>query len=129
MSKKILTDLAWKDGDFVLDAAGNPTLVHGADVVAQDLEARLTCPPGENWAAPTQGVDLGRYVQAKVDDMTRLALRQEAEVGAEQDTRVLLARAELTTPDLRSGALKIGLALTDGALTEITLPLSQEKDG
>ena len=49
-----------------------------------------------------------------------LALRQDTEIGVEQDTRVLLAEATVTPVDLRAVQLHVRATLTSGAALELT---------
>ncbi|WP_288482117.1 hypothetical protein [uncultured Deinococcus sp.] len=110
-----LADIAWAGGDFVLTAGGHPALVYGADVVRQDLLARLHCPPGAHWAYPDQGVDLSAYIQGTADPLTLLALRQDVEIGCEQDRRIVRADAVLAVLSLREVRAEVTATLTTGA--------------
>lgn len=118
-----LTDIGWRDGDFVLSPGGHPQIVEGVEVVRQDLLARLNCPPGRHWAYLELGVDLLQYVQGEADPLTLLALRQDAEIGVEQDTRVLFAEATLERPDLRTSLIHIRATLTDRAVVTLSTTL------
>ena len=114
----VLTDIGWRDGDFLLDGGGHPALVTRVDVIRQDLVARLHCPPGAHWAWPDEGVDLSQYVQGTADPLTLLALRQDAEIGCEQDRRLIRADATITLTDLRTARVSVSAALQGGdALT------------
>lgn len=118
-----LTDIGWRDGDFILSSGGHPHIVDRLDVVRQDLLARLNCPPGRHWAYLDLGVDLTQYVQGEADPLTLLALRQDAEIGVEQDTRVLFAEATLDRPDLRTSLIHIRATLTDRAVLTLSTSL------
>lgn len=117
-------DLAWRNGDWVLDPSGDLALEEGTDVIATDLLTRLTSPRGSHWAHPDEGTDLAVYINAATDDLTLLALRQDVELETLRDTRVLDVNATVTTPDLRTGAVTLTVELTSGTLLTlgVTLP-------
>lgn len=124
----MIRDWAWNDGDFVLSASGDVAVVGDvstvgeARVIAQDLLARLISPRGSHWAHPEDGLDSQRYIQATADDMTVLALRQDVELEVIRDARVVRASAEIDTPDLRTGIVRVLAQLGDRTLA-LTAPL------
>lgn len=116
-------DIAWNDGDFILDPGGRLTFVQDLDVTQQDLVARLTSPPGSHWAHPREGVDLPRFVQAATDELNLLELRQEVELEVARDRRVRRATADVTVLDLARARLTVRAELTDGALLQLGLQI------
>lgn len=117
-------DIGWRDGDFILNTSGHPELVYGMDVIRQDILARLHCPPPAHWAYPLLGVDLVRYVQGDTNDLNLLSLRQDVEIGVEQDNRVLRAEAVLTTPNLRAARIQVTAELLDRTVLQLAIPLT-----
>lgn len=122
----MLRDVAWdfERGDFVLDAGGRLVMLEGPAVIRSDLTARLTSPRDSHWAHPGEGFDAYRYVNATADDTTLLEFRQEVELEAERDRRVLLADATVTTPDLRTGRVNLVARLTQQAVIDVGLLLT-----
>ncbi len=118
----MIRDWAWNDGDFVLSASGDVAVVGDVAtvgegrVVAQDLLARLISPRGSHWAHPEDGLDSQQYIQATADELTLLALRQDIELEVARDTRVRRAVAEVETPDLRTGLVRVEAELSDRTL-------------
>ncbi|WP_034335137.1 hypothetical protein [Deinococcus misasensis] len=117
----MITDLLFENGDFVLDAAGDLQVITGIRVIAQDLSAQLQCPPGAHWAFPDLGVDLGEYLLAGLDETTVLEMRQEVEIEAMKDDRVLDLVATVTLEDLRSCRVALRAELTDATLEDLNL--------
>lgn len=117
----MLTDLLFEDGDFRLDAAGNLQLVSGTRVIGQDLSARLQCPPGGHWAFPELGVDLRQYVFAGMDELTLLEMRQEVQIEAMKDNRILDPEVTVTMEDLQTCRVTVNSELTDATLEDLGL--------
>lgn len=115
----MITDLLFQNGDFVLDGAGNLVLVTGSGVIAQDLTARLQCPPGGHFAFPEAGVDLRDYLFAALDELTLLEMRQEVEIECMKDERIYDVTATVTQETLKSCQVDISAQLTDEALTDL----------
>lgn len=116
-------DLAWRDGDLILDASGDIALDEGTAVIRTDLLVRLSSPRGSHWAWPEHGTDLAVYINTTADDLTLLALRQDVELEILTDIRVLDVQATVTTPDLRTGTVAADVEFTDGTLTTLGLTL------
>jgi len=109
-------DWLWS-GDLVINPRGDVALAKDLEVVRQDLLARLISPRGSHWAFPAEGSQVPDYVQVTDDALTRLELRQEAELTCLEDVRVLEARTELTSSGLRI------IAELDQVLLEFDLSL------
>lgn len=116
-------DLAWRNGDLVLDTSGDLALDEGTAVIRTDLLVRLSSPRGSHWAWPEHGTDLAVYINATADDLTLLALRQDVELEILNDVRVLDVQATVTTPDLRTGTVTADVEFTDGTLSTLGLAL------
>lgn len=123
----MLRDVKWQDGDFVLDGGGRLAFVTDADVVRQDLIARLISPPGSHWAHPLEGLDLVRFVLgAARDDLSLLEMRQEVELETARDDRVRRATAQVAQPTLDRTDVRVTAQLTDGALIQFGLAIGSD---
>lgn len=118
----MIKDWAWNDGDFVLSASGDVATTDEARVIAQDLLARLISPKGSHWAFPDEGLDSQKYIQATADELVLLELRQDVELEVIRDARVRRANAEIDTPDLHTGLVRVLAGLTDRTLA-LSAPL------
>ena len=117
----MIRDIAWNDGDFMLSASGDVALVYEHRAIAQDLIARLISPRGSHWAHPDDGLDSQKFIQATADELTLLEFRQDLEREAIRDARVFRARAEIQTPSLTQGRVKVTARLRNRAFA-LTLP-------
>lgn len=113
----MIRDWAWNGDDFVLSASGDVAFAEEARVVAQDILARLVSPKGSHWAFPDDGLDSQKYIQATADELTVLELRQDIELEVIRDARVMRSAAEVNTPDLQIGTVKVVAELRDQALS------------
>ena len=118
----MIRDWAWNDDDFVLSASGDVAFAQDSRVIAQDLLARLISPRTTHWAFPDDGMDSQKFIQATADELTVLELRQDVELECSRDARVLRASAEIETPDLQTGIVRVLAQLSDQALA-LTMPL------
>ncbi|GEM50034.1 DUF2590 family protein [Deinococcus cellulosilyticus] len=119
----MIQDLLWENGDIVLDSRGQPVMISDADVVVQDLKARLLCPKGAHWAHPAAGFDLLPYVQGKLTDLTILELEQEIELECQNDARVRTADCQVTVLGPGRFQVAVVVQLTDQTLIEFGLTL------
>lgn len=116
-------DWLWDNGDFRFTPRGDAALAEGLQVVRQDLLARLISPRGSHWAFPHEGSALPDYVQAALDELTRVEVLQEAERTCLEDARVEEAQGEWT-----EGGLRLALRLSGEAL-RLLLPWPLEVKG
>lgn len=119
----MIQDLLWDNGDVVLDSRGQPIMITDADVVLQDLQARLLCQKGAHWAHPAAGFDLRPYVQGKLTDLATLELEQEIELECQNDARVRTADATVTVLGPGRFQVQVIVQLTDGTLLEFGLKM------
>lgn len=118
-----MMDLLWENGDVVLDSRGQPIMIADADVVVQDLIARLQCPTGAHWAHPAVGFDILPYVQGKLTDLDMLELRQNIELECQNHARVRTASATITVLGPAQFRVSVQATLTDQTLIEFGLTL------
>lgn len=119
----MIQDLLWENGDVVLDSRGQPIMIADADVVVQDLIARLQCPTGAHWAHPTVGFDILPYVQGKLTDLDLLELRQNIELECQNHARVRTANATISVLGPAQFRVSVLATLTDQTLIEFGLTL------
>lgn len=87
-------------------------------MVRSDLVARIISPRGSHWAFLDEGSNVPRFVQQTTDEISQLALRQEAELTALEDARIGAAAASLDV-GLERTRIDLRCVLTGDAVVAI----------
>lgn len=112
MTDLLGTDLAWTNGDVVVDATGDLAIETGDVCLVTDIVHRLSTWRGTYFRHRDHGMPWQTHLQNETDASVLLAVAQEIEQEVEQDPRVEPGSARATVQTLSYDRVRFNLTVT-----------------